>query len=46
MRKELLDEAMRMMDVLDEEELKAFIVYLRSLKDSEDNSLPVSDCHH
>lgn len=43
MRKELLDEAMRMMDALDEEELKAFIVYLRSLKDSEDNSLPVSD---
>lgn len=39
----LIEEAMRMVDALDEKELKAFIAYLRSLKDSEDNSLPVSD---
>lgn len=43
MKDKLIEEAMRMIDALDEEELKAFMVYLRSLKDSEDNSLPVSN---
>lgn len=46
MRDMLIEEAVRLMYALDEENLREFISYLRFLRDSEDSSQPVSDRHH